>query len=321
MPNSSAANRAPLTTGTRLSATPALASASSPSPGTDGGAVPGVVARAESTRRMSVGKPTVLLPSPTPVPPSSPTAVSFPSPTAAPTPAPTAVPFPASSPMRSSRLRSCHFQSHDACSDSGTDGGAVPGVVARTESTRRMSVGKPTVLLPSPTPVPLSSPTAVSFPSPTAAPTPAPTAVPFPASSPVRSSRLRSCHFQSHDACSGSALCHFQCQRPPAPTAMPLPAPTAVPLPMPMAMPLPAPTAVPLPTPGALPVPLVPLPMPTVVPLPTPAVVPQAEPAALPFPAIGRGPNDPYWGVGVCLSRHPARGRRLRATGTPQLEL
>ena len=254
---------------------------------------------------MSVGKPTVLLPSPTPMPLSSPTAVSIPSPTAAPTPALTAEPFPASSPVRSSRLRSCHFQSHDACSDSGTDGGAVPGVVARAESTRRMSVGKPTVLLPSPTPVPLSSPTAVSFPSPTAAPTPAPTAEPFPASSPVRSSRLRSCHFQSHDACSGSALCHFQCQRPPAPTAMPLPAPTAVPLP----------------TPGALPVPLVPLPMPTVVPLPTPAVVPQAESAALPFPAIGRGPNDPYWGVGVCLSRHPARGRRLRATGTPQLEL
>ena len=183
-------------------------------------------------------------------------------------------------------------------------------------------------LLPRSAPI---SPAAVSIPSPTAAPTPAPTAVPFPASSPVRSSRLRSCHFQSHDACSGSALCHFQCQRPPAPTAMPLPAPTAVPLPMPMAMPLPAPmpmamplpapTAVPLPTPGALPVPLVPLPMPTAVPLPTPAVVPQAESAALPFPAIGRGPNDPYWGVGVCLSRHPARGRRLRATSTPQLEL
>ena len=84
---------------------------------------------------------------------------------------------------------------------------------------------------------------------------------------------------------------------------------------------LPAPTAVPLPTPGALPVPLVPLPMPTAVPLPTPAVVPQAESSALPFPAIGCGPNGPYWGVGVCLSRLPAHGRRLRATGTPLLEL
>ena len=103
---------------------------------------------------------------------------------------------------------------------------------------------------------------------------------------------------------------------------MPLPAPTAVPLPTPTAMPLPAPTAGPLPTPGALPVPLVPFPMPTAVPLHTPAVVPQAESAALPFPAIGCRPNGPYWGVGVvCLSRHPAHERRLRATGTPRLEL
>ena len=100
-----------------------------------------------------------------------------------------------------------------------------------------------------------------------------------------------------------------------------LPAPTAVPLPTPTAMPLPAPTAGPLPTPGALPVPLVPFPMPTAVPLHTPAVVPQAESAALPFPAIGCRPNGPYWGVGVCLSRHPAHERRLRATGTPRLEL
>ena len=106
------------------------------------------------------------------------------------------------------------------------------------------------------------------------------------------------------------ALCHFQCQRPSAPTAMPLPAPTAVPLPTPRATPLPASTAVPLPIPGTLPVPLVPIPMPTAVPLPTPAVVPQPEPAALPFPAVGCGPNGPYWwGVGVCLSRH----RRLRS--------
>ena len=105
-----------------------------------------------------------------------------------------------------------------------------------------------------------------------------------------------------------TALCHFQSQRPSAPTAMPLPAPTAVPLPTPRAMPLPAPTAVPLPTPGALPVPLVPIPMPTAVPLPTPAaVMPRPESAAMPFPAFGCGPNDPYWGVGVCLSRHRRR--------------
>ena len=130
------------------------------------------------------------------------------------------------------------------------------------------------------------------------------------------------------------------------PTVGLLPAPTAVPLPTPRAMPLPAPTAVPLPTPGTLPVPLVPISMPTAVPLLTPAVVPrpesaalpQPEPAALSFPAIGCGPNDPYWGVGVCLSRHRRRSlvrhfrslaaidyaahrRWLRATGMPQLEL
>jgi hypothetical protein len=50
----------------------------------------------------------------------------------------------------------------DGRADAGTDGGAVPGVVARAESTRRMSVGTP------PTPVGCANPGVVTHADPVA---------------------------------------------------------------------------------------------------------------------------------------------------------
>ena len=58
-------------------------------------------------------------------------------------------------------LISC-LERMDGRADAGTDGGAVPGVVARAESTRRMSVGTP------PTPVGCANPGVVTHADPVA---------------------------------------------------------------------------------------------------------------------------------------------------------
>ena len=118
--------------------------------GTDGGAVPGVVARAESTRRISVGKP------PSPVGCADAGVVAH------------------ADPVTDDRAASVADDRAafiaigrvdpvaDGRADSGTNGGAVPGVVARVESTRRMSVGKP------PSPVGCADPGVVAHADPVA---------------------------------------------------------------------------------------------------------------------------------------------------------
>ena len=118
--------------------------------GTDGGAVPGVVARAESTRRMSVGKP------PTPVGCADPGVVAHADPVADDRAASVADDRAAF--VANGRVDPVA----DGRADSGTDGGAVPGVVARAESTRRISVGKP------PTPVGCADPGVVAHADPVA---------------------------------------------------------------------------------------------------------------------------------------------------------